>query len=80
MNADFIPLPFPGPAAGSAPPAAEPAIFRPLTLAPAPNAARPAELSSAAESVITFKREGERVTHIQIRCACGELHTLECEY
>ncbi len=33
--------------------------------------------SSAVTQVI---RDGDRITHIEIRCGCGEIITLECAY
>lgn len=29
---------------------------------------------------VTLQREGERVTHIRIQCACGQVIELECGY
>lgn len=29
---------------------------------------------------ITLERDGERVTHIRIACACGEVFELACDY
>ena len=30
--------------------------------------------------VVTLKRDGDRVTHIQVRCSCGEVVELDCAY
>ena len=30
--------------------------------------------------VVTFKRDGDRVTRIQVRCSCGEMVELDCVY
>jgi hypothetical protein len=29
---------------------------------------------------VTLQREGDRVTRIQVQCACGEVIELDCEY
>ena len=30
--------------------------------------------------VVTLKRDGDRVTRIQVRCSCGEVVELDCVY
>ncbi len=42
----------------------------------------PAHAADSAESqpVVTLKRDGDRVTHIVVRCACGQVVELACEY
>jgi hypothetical protein len=30
--------------------------------------------------IVTLRREGDLIKEIQIRCACGELIVLDCEY
>jgi hypothetical protein len=30
--------------------------------------------------VVTLKRDGDKVTRIQVRCSCGELVELDCVY
>jgi len=30
--------------------------------------------------VVTLRREGDAIREIQIRCACGELIVLDCQY
>jgi hypothetical protein len=50
----------------------------PASLEPAlPNASCSAS-SSAPE--VTFKRDGDHITQIQIRCSCGESMILDCDY
>jgi hypothetical protein len=39
----------------------------------------PAAKSSAAPRV-TVRREGDRITHIQVECGCGQMIELECAY
>ncbi len=29
---------------------------------------------------VSFKRDGDRITQIQIRCSCGECIILDCDY
>jgi hypothetical protein len=67
-----IASPAPG-AAASKPPALAPAA------ASAPLAAS-AAVSHSDQPAITLQRDGERITAIQIQCACGQLIHLDCEY
>jgi|ERR1041385_1072046 hypothetical protein len=46
---------------------------------PAPTAASPPPPQHAPPTV-TFKRDGDRVTQIEIRCSCGEVIQLDCDY
>jgi hypothetical protein len=39
-----------------------------------------AERSAASAPTVTLQRDGERITQIQIRCACGEVIELDCLY
>jgi hypothetical protein len=49
------------------------------SVAPEPTAAG-STAPCAAEPTLTLKREGERVTQIQIRCTCGQVIELHCVY
>jgi hypothetical protein len=35
---------------------------------------------AAAAPAITLKREGDSVTHITVRCSCGQVIELACQY
>lgn len=69
MNDPFIPL-VTEPVTGAAP-AADP-FHHVATPAAAPAPHGPPE--------ITLKRDGDKVTHIVVRCACGEVIELGCVY
>ena len=70
------------------------AAFRPVLAgpvhcsasAPAPASASeggatgPTSQAPASPPTVTLKREGDRVTHVQIQCSCGELIELNCVY
>ena len=94
MTAQFVPLlpsaepppPVPGiPAVlQNSAPAENP--FAPLmnttataTPSSAANSSHPAHAALASPE-INFKREGDRITQIQIRCSCGEAIILDCDY
>jgi hypothetical protein len=58
---------------------------------PVPIASKPAGPGSTLESAppataartaptVSFKRDGQRVTQIEIRCSCGEVIQLDCDY
>jgi hypothetical protein len=71
MSAEFVPfIPSqrskPAPAAGSA-------SFTPVqtTVRSTPPAPEPQ---------IQVKRSGDRITHIQVQCRCGDQIEIECEY
>jgi hypothetical protein len=34
----------------------------------------------AATPLVTFRKEGDRVTQIHIECPCGQIVVLDCEY
>ncbi len=79
MNDPFIPL-VPRGSKSVAP--SEPAIQPFKTLASAATAAS-AHASAHTATVppeVTLKREGDRVTHISVRCSCGEVIELACAY
>ena len=40
----------------------------------------PQALQTGSESTVTLKRDGDRVTHIIVRCTCGRAVELACEY
>ncbi|MEN9573746.1 MAG: hypothetical protein RL514_1601 [Verrucomicrobiota bacterium] len=53
--------------------------FKPFQPAPAPSpAAHPTHAHQPPK--VTLQREGDRVTHIRLECACGEVFELACEY
>jgi hypothetical protein len=62
------------------------AEFSPLVAAdtaPPARASRPEPSSNPAHErlpVVTLKRDGDRVTRIQVRCSCGETVELDCAY
>ena len=79
-HCDFVPLIMPSRAhvfqrLGAAAPVETP----PPPAAPEPPTA-PVPAACAAAPVITLKREGDQVTHIAIRCGCGEVIELACVY
>jgi len=95
MGNQFVPLLSPSkPASASA--AARPAsqqehwlapapVFTPLAGPTAPAAPEPASLCSAsahagAPPQISFQREGDLITQIEVRCSCGETIVLDCNY
>ncbi len=50
----------------------QPAATAAATAAHAPHPARPPK--------VTLLRDGNRVTHLRLECACGEIFELACEY
>jgi hypothetical protein len=56
--------------------------FTPLPKKPSPTAlsGTPADSAAYPAPTVTLKRDGDRVTQIQIRCACGQLIELDCTY
>lgn len=36
--------------------------------------------NNAAKPTVTLQKDGDRVTHIRVQCACGEVIELECSY
>jgi hypothetical protein len=36
--------------------------------------------SPESQPAVTLKRDGDRVTHIVVRCTCGQVMELACEY
>ena len=40
----------------------------------------PHPVPDASEPTITLKRDSDRVTHIIVRCTCGQIVELACEY
>lgn len=70
---------------GAASPSADSAAMSGAFAALVPNA-NPASacVHAATESslkpVVTLKKDGDRVTHIHIQCACGQVVELECAY
>lgn len=57
--------------------------FAPLNAVPVtPPTSASAHLACAptAAPTVTLQRDGDRVTHIRIQCACGQMIELECNY
>ena len=57
--------------------------FRPPRFAeaiPAAHVHEVAETSRMAQPKVTLRRDGDRITHIQIECGCGQIIDLECSY
>lgn len=93
MSHDFVPLLKTSDLhSATALPASSPgpseAAFRPVLAgpvhcsasAPEGGATGPTPQVPASPPTITLKREGDRVTHVQIQCSCGELIELNCVY
>ncbi len=92
MNEPFIPLAIAASAASAADTSAAES-FRPKVV-PQAGAGQPfrpileslrhshanGAAGPAAQPKITLKRDGDRVTHIRIQCACGQEFELACEY
>lgn len=56
-------------------------VHTPHTPPPVAHHPAPEEPSPRVFSAITrLIRDGERITHIEIQCGCGEVITLECGY
>jgi hypothetical protein len=51
--------------------------FHPLTQTPAPPPTGP---SGHGEPTVTLERDGDRVARIKIRCPCGNVFELACDY
>lgn len=91
MKANFTPF---GPPGAGGPATAD--TFRPTIIPQAQNAvafravANPAAAPACAggnggsaqhaEPQVTLQRDGDRITKIQIKCACGQVIELECGY
>jgi hypothetical protein len=43
-------------------------------------AAAPAAPACAGEPRVSLRREGDRITHIEVHCACGRHLEIECVY
>jgi hypothetical protein len=55
--------------------------FHPVPLAQMPLVPPPSRNGAApAEPRVTLIRSGDRVTHIRVQCACGEVMELQCAY
>lgn len=79
-----LPVSRPGPSAAAAP--GHTPVFTPISFGPASSASTPPTPPSvpcaapAAAPEVSFKRDGDRITQIQIRCSCGESLVLDCDY
>lgn len=93
MTDAFAPLALPAssrPAEGAVfrlkviPQASAAPVFKPFQppLNPAAGSATPArhEAHSLGPPKVTLQRDGDRVTHIRLECACGEVFELACVY
>ena len=87
MASNFTPFPALSPAA----PATRPAqpTFAPVVPATpqGANGIQPAASQATAQGkakncapVVDVERDGERITRIRIKCACGELIEIDCQY
>ncbi|MGD1019063.1 MAG: hypothetical protein ABSA12_07060 [Verrucomicrobiia bacterium] len=47
---------------------------------PSPSAAGPQPSHADSQPTITLKRDGDRITHIIVRCSCERVVELACEY
>lgn len=87
MATDFVPLLKDHPDA-NAPASATAAGFRPLVQAPqsrpnpepAPSPEPGPPPTAPTGPTLTVQRAGERITQIQIRCTCGQVIELDCDY
>ena len=58
-----------------------PLVANPPAESSSPTSPSPSASSSAeTQPAVTLKRDGERVTHIVVRCTCGQVVELACEY
>lgn len=74
MSADFVPF---RPAIRAATPAAAPQnSFAPAKSAPV----APPPPPKTQDVKVEVKRAGDRITHLQIHCRCGEVIEIECDY
>ena len=44
------------------------------------HAVEPAPRISTSTAITRLIRDGDRITHIEVQCGCGEIITLECGY
>lgn len=86
MSAPFVPFlkPRPRTAAPETLTTDEAAVagaFTALNAAPGPaNACAHDPAGLAGKPSVTLQRDGDRVTHIRIQCACGQVIELDCAY
>lgn len=81
----FAPLvpggPTPSAAPSSAPRPAQPVVSPiPARAAAGPGSQGPHAAGDHKPAVTQVIRDGDRITHIEIRCGCGEVITVECGY
>jgi len=80
MDESFVPL-FPANAGGAfATPSPIALANRPAAAMPSAPPPAPHACVRAATPLVTFKREGDRVTQIHVECPCGHVVVLDCEY
>lgn len=85
MSAEFVPFlaGIKSRAAASVAPEAFAPIGAAKPPAPSPASALPSSPCAAPqgrETRVELKRAGDRITHIQVHCRCGEVIEVECEY
>ncbi|HTS18864.1 MAG TPA: hypothetical protein VMP11_14915 [Verrucomicrobiae bacterium] len=51
-----------------------------LASTPVPSTGGALAPNAASEPAVTLKRDGDRITQIVIRCTCGQVIELACEY
>lgn len=59
---------------------AKPAFIPVVAALRTENSAPPAEPAPVAGPAVTFEREGDVIKMIQVRCACGQVTHLKCDY
>ena len=87
MSSKFVPLLPTAPASAGPGRAVDSAVVSAafMALSPSP-ASQPAgacahvPVQSSAKPIVTLRRDGDRVTHVRVECACGQVIELECAY
>jgi hypothetical protein len=82
MNPKFVPLLPTAPASAGQGRALDTAAVSAAFVALPSSAPQPSPHAAtcAAKPSITLKRDGDRVTHVQVTCACGQVIEMECSY
>ncbi|NOS71975.1 MAG: hypothetical protein HOP33_18865 [Verrucomicrobia bacterium] len=87
MSSKFVPLLPTAPASAGPGRTVDSAVassaFMALASSAAPSPAGTCSHAPAQSSVkpsVTLRRDGDRVTHVRVECACGQVIELECAY
>ena len=87
MTSKFVPLLPTAPASAGPGRAVDSAMASAafMALAPSPasqlaGACAHAPVQSSTKPIVTLRRDGDRVTHVRVECACGQVIELECAY